>query len=165
MIHQAASKVSLSELQTETRRVRERLEQEQSKPSRRGRLDIKFGPGGMLDVYFATRYLQLRHDVRDEGVDRFTLTTLIQLKERNYLSDPDFEALHKGYRLLRRVDHEQRLLFGRLAKMPPLDHPALGDIARKLGYESATELVTRVRDRMAAIREAYDRILEGNANC
>jgi len=165
MIHQAASKVSLAELQTETRRVRERLEQEQSKPSRRGRLDIKFGPGGMLDVYFATRYLQLRHDVRDEGVDRFTLTTLIQLKERNYLSDPDFEALHKGYRLLRRVDHEQRLLFGRLAKMPPLDHPALGDIARKLGYESATELVTMVRDRMAAIREAYDRILEGNANC
>jgi [glutamine synthetase] adenylyltransferase / [glutamine synthetase]-adenylyl-L-tyrosine phosphorylase len=159
IIHEAAKNASAAELQSETRRVRDRLEQEQAKPNRRGRVEIKYGPGGMLDVYFATRYLQLRYDVPDGGSDRSTLSTLRQLKEANHLSEIDFVALHDGYGLLRRVDHEQRLLMGRLRRMPPTEHPALGDIARKLGYETAIDLIVGIRESMAAIREAYERIL------
>ncbi|HXD33937.1 MAG TPA: hypothetical protein VN643_22650 [Pyrinomonadaceae bacterium] len=159
IIHATASDFDALELQSETKRVRQRLEEEQAKPGSRGRLDIKYGQGGMLDVYFATRYLQLRHNVTDEGTDRSTVSTLSQLHEKTYLTQTDFDALYSGYTLLRRVDHEQRLLMGRQRRMPPLDHPALGEFARKLGFENASTLVGSVRERMAAIRAAYDRIL------
>src|SRR5688572_473779 len=71
-----ALKVDVSELRAEARRVRERLEKEKGTRGRHSGTDIKYGPGGMLDVYFATRFLQLRDEVPDEGFDRSTRATL-----------------------------------------------------------------------------------------
>jgi glutamine synthetase adenylyltransferase len=59
-IHANAAKLNANELKTVTRHVRERLEKEKGARGRRRAVDIKYGPGGMLDVYFAARYLQLR---------------------------------------------------------------------------------------------------------
>ncbi len=58
----------------------------------------------MLDVYFATRYLQLRDDVSDEGEDRSTATTLERLRTTDSLSEEDFAVLSGGYALLRSID-------------------------------------------------------------
>src|SRR5205085_3349250 len=73
-VHEAARASDGARLRAETRRVRERLERERAGhgaaraanretsavgPAARA-TDIKYGPGGMLDVYFAVRYLQLR---------------------------------------------------------------------------------------------------------
>ena len=118
IIHEAALKISRQELQSETRRVRDRLQQERTRPGRRGVLDIKYGAGGMLDVYFATRYLQLRDNLPDEGADRSTVSTLARLHAAGSLQTEDYEVLRSGYALLRTVDHEQRLLMGRSARLP-----------------------------------------------
>jgi len=158
IIHQAASKIESEELRTETRRVRDRLQQEQAKPGRRGLLDVKHGPGGMLDVYFATRYLQLRDQVPDEGVDRSTISTLDRLHERRSLTQGDYEVLRRGYQLLRGVDHEQRLLRGRSGRLQAAEHPLTRTIAKKLGHDSAAALSRAVVAQMSAIRETYDRI-------
>ncbi|MCU1263818.1 MAG: glutamate-ammonia-ligase adenylyltransferase [Acidobacteria bacterium] len=160
IIHEAACRIACEELQSETRRVRDRLEQETVKPGRRGVLDIKHGEGGMLDVYFATRYLQLRHNVPDQGKDRSTLSTLASLKTAGTLSAEDYEVLNRGYSLLRSVDHERRLLQGRLARLPAFDHPTMRDIAKKLKYESAVELIKALSENMASIRAAYTRITQ-----
>ncbi|MFN2517133.1 MAG: hypothetical protein ABR556_13070, partial [Pyrinomonadaceae bacterium] len=74
-IHEQAREIDSSELKQETQRVRERLEREKGRRDRQSGIDIKFSAGGMLDVYFATRYLQLRDDVADEGDDRSTNST------------------------------------------------------------------------------------------
>ncbi|MEP6901538.1 MAG: DUF294 nucleotidyltransferase-like domain-containing protein, partial [Actinomycetota bacterium] len=55
IIHQKALAVETGELKNETGRIRERLEEEKSSSKRGREIDIKFGAGGMLDVYFAMR--------------------------------------------------------------------------------------------------------------
>jgi len=159
IVHDAAGSISEAELKTETSRVRDRLEQEAAKPRRHGVIDIKYAAGGMLDVYFATRYLQLRHNVRDEGMDRSTLSTLDRLQKEGLLTSKHFKALHSGYALLRRVDHEQRLLTGRSARLPAADHPAMRDIASKIGYETV-DLIEELRESMKAIRASYLQITQ-----
>jgi glutamate-ammonia-ligase adenylyltransferase len=156
-IHEAAQQINREELRTETRHVRARLEKEKAKAGRRGGIDIKYGAGGMLDVYFAVRYLQLRDNLRDEGEDRSTLSTLARLRAAGSLSAEDYAALSNGYSLLRAVDHHLRLIVGRSARLPATDHLALRDIARNLGYSSATALTEALGERMACIRVAYER--------
>jgi glutamate-ammonia-ligase adenylyltransferase len=157
-IHEAARQVNRQELRMETRHVRARLEKEKVKAGRRAGIDIKYGAGGMLDVYFAARYLQLRDDIRDEGEDRSTPSTLERLRAAGSLSAEDYAALSNGYSLLRAVDHHLRLIVGRSARLPAPDHLALRDIARNLGYVSATALTEALGERMASIRAAYERI-------
>ena len=160
-IHEKARETDVNELREETRRVRELLEKEkgtQSKRGRRGHIDIKFSAGGMLDVYFAARFLQLRDDVSDEGEDRSTAATLERLEANGSLAPQDYEALSSGYALLRSVDHQHRLIAGKVAALPSASHPVLSEIATRLDFASAKELSEQLAERMRAIREAYERI-------
>jgi glutamine synthetase adenylyltransferase len=109
-------------------------------------------------VYFATRYLQLRDEVLDEGEDRSTAFTLERLRVEGSLSEEDFVGLSTGYSLLRSVDHNLRLIVGRSTRLPVADHPAARDVAIKLGFASAAQLHEILTERMRAIREAYDQI-------
>jgi glutamate-ammonia-ligase adenylyltransferase len=155
-VHEAARSAGAGVLSAETRRVRERLERERS--SRQRVTDIKYGPGGMLDVYFAARFLQLRDDLPD-GEDRSTRATLARLREAGSIGEGDFEALCEGYTLLRRLDHHLRIIAGRSTRLPAAqDHPLLRDLARCAGYSSAASLAEDLKARMSAVRSAYERI-------
>ncbi len=157
IVHESAQTAGADALRLETRRVRERLEQEKSR--RRGlSVDIKYGAGGMLDVYFAMRYLQLRDNVPDEGADRSTRAVLERLRAAGSLGEEDYAAMNDGYDLLRSLDHHLRLIVGRSTRLPTADHPALRDIARKLDYATADELTESLSAHMKKIRAAYDRI-------
>jgi glutamate-ammonia-ligase adenylyltransferase len=162
IIHEAAQAADAEALRLETRRVRERLEHERA-GSRRGGIDIKYGAGGMLDVYFATRYLQLRDCVPDEGMDRSTRAVFERLREAGALKEEDYAAMREGYELLRRLDHQLRLIVGRSTRLPAADHPALRDIARLLGYATADNLARSLSRHMLRIRAAYDRITGSGA--
>jgi glutamate-ammonia-ligase adenylyltransferase len=159
-IHENALKADPEELISTTRHVRDRLEREKGKRGKRSAIDIKYGPGGMLDVYFAARYLQLRDEVPDEGEDRSTAFTLERLRQEGSLSEDDFVTLSTGYGLLRSVDHNLRLIVGRSTELPDPDHPTARDVATKLGFESAVSLRQVLTDQMKSIRDAYNRILE-----
>ena len=159
-LHEAARKGDPEELKRETRYVRDRLEKEKGKLRRHRGTEVKYSAGGMLDVYFATRFLQLRDDVSDEGKDRSTATTLERLRGIDALGDEDFEALSDGYRLLRSIDHHLRLILGRQARLPAVDHPATKDIATQLGFGTAHDLHETLVESMRSIRAAYDRITE-----
>lgn len=184
-IHEKARAIDAEELRQETRRVRERLEKEKSRgmgrngqqrfgssdsvvqagrrsgaQERRHDRDIKYSAGGMLDVYFAARYLQLRDDVADEGEERSTPATLERLEANGSLDASDYEALSHGYELLRSVDHQHRLIAGKVAALPSTNYPAFREIASRLGFESAAALSETLQEQMRAIREAYNRITE-----
>ncbi|HEX8491862.1 MAG TPA: hypothetical protein VF658_03390 [Pyrinomonadaceae bacterium] len=158
IIHRAARNADAELLRLETRRVRERLEHERTRPKRRGGLEIKYGAGGMLDVYFATRYLQLRDNVEDEGNDRSTPATLKRLRAAGSLSDADYAAMNDGYAILRSLDHYLRLIVGRSVRLQAADHPALRDIAISLNYASSDALIADLIAHMTNIRASYDRI-------
>lgn len=160
-IHEKARESNISDLRQETRRVRELLEREKGKRGRgtsQSDIDIKYSAGGMLDVYFAARYLQLRDDVGDEGEDRSTRATLERLEATRSLEMHDYEALSSGYELLRSVDHQLRLIAGKMSALPSVDHPTTREIAKKLDFESAQKLRATLVERMRGIRESFNRI-------
>ena len=159
-IHANALKLDPKELKAVTRHVRERLEKEKGGRGRKFGTDIKYGKGGMLDVYFAVRYLQLRDEVPDEGDDRSTAFTLERLREEGSLSEDDFLTLSGGYSLLRSIDHNLRLIMHRSTRLPDPNHVAARDIATRVGFESVSEMHDTLTDQMRAIRETYNRILD-----
>lgn len=172
-IHENALQFDRNELQVETRRVRDRLEKEKGARGRRvaidsrraageapyGAVDIKYGPGGMLDVYFATRYLQLRDEVPDSGEDRSTAFTLERLREEGALSEDDFLTMSTGYSLLRSIDHNLRLIVGRSTRLPDPNHVTARDVAVRMGFGSVVELRETLLEQMQSIRDSYNRIL------
>src|SRR2546421_4774485 len=72
IIHERAAAVDPDELKEETRRVRLALEQQRAGPRGRTEVDIKYGSGGLLDIYFTMRFLQLRDNIPDDEDDRST---------------------------------------------------------------------------------------------
>ena len=159
-IHSNALKLDPKELKAVTRHVRERLEKERGGRGKKFGTDIKYGPGGMLDVYFAARYLQLRDEVPDEGEDRSTAFTLERLREEGSLSEVDFSILSGGYNLLRSIDHNLRLIITRRStRLPDPNHAAAKDVATRVGFESVDAMQQTLSEQMADIREAYHRIL------
>ena len=163
LIHELAHNADHDQLCAETRRVRDRLEKEKTSRRNAGP-DIKHGAGGMLDVYFAARYLQLRDNLGDDYEDRTTMATLHRLRAAGSLDTADFLALDGGYRLLRSVDHQLRLIVGRSARLPSPEHPAFRDIARRLGYDTAAGLMKEVSSHMTSIRRSYERIMRSEAD-
>jgi len=159
-IHANASRLDPKELKDVTRHVRERLEKEKGGRGRKPGTDIKYGPGGMLDVYFASRYLQLRDEVLDEGDDRSTAFTLESLREEGSLSEDDFVVLSSGYSLLRSIDHNLRLIMHRSTRLPDPNHVAAKDVATRAGFSSVSEMQQTLTEQMRAIRETYNRILD-----
>src|SRR5215213_6908689 len=158
-IHANALKLDPKELKTVTRHVRDRLEKEKGGRGRKLGIDIKYGPGGMLDVYFAVRYLQLRDEVPDEGEDRSTAFTLERLREEGSLTEEDCSILTGGYSLLRSIDHNLRLIVGRSTRLPDPNHVTARDVARRMGFATVSELQETLTGQMQAIREAYLRIV------
>jgi glutamate-ammonia-ligase adenylyltransferase len=158
LIHGLAHHAGHDQLRVETRRVRDRLEKERASRRNAG-LNIKHGAGGMLDVYFAARYLQLRDCVQDDEEDRTTRATLRRLRNAGSLGEQDFVGMDEGYALLRSVDHQLRLILGRSARLPLPEQPAFRDIAVRLGYQEAAELEQDLGERMSNIRGTYERIM------
>lgn len=161
-IHANAVLLDPEELKAVTRHVRERLEKEKGSRGRKPGTDIKYGPGGMLDVYFASRYLQLRDEVMDEGDDRSTAFTLERLREEGSLNEEDFVVLSSGYSLLRSIDHNLRLIVGRSTRLPDPNHPTARDVAMRAGFVSVREMQEELTHQMKAIRATYKRILDAD---
>jgi glutamate-ammonia-ligase adenylyltransferase len=136
--------------------VRARLEREKARGSNR---DIKWGPGGMTDVYFITRYLQLRERVHFP-TELGTSALIAHLGKSGHLDGQSAEVLFDGYGFLRRLDHWMRLLLDRPSPVMPSSHTALGDIARALGLDSVEELERQYALHTGSIRSTYKAIFE-----
>ncbi|HLG16278.1 MAG TPA: hypothetical protein VJH03_17490 [Blastocatellia bacterium] len=134
--------------------MRTRLEKE--KAGRR-RLNVKWGRGGMTDVYFITRYLQLRDRIYyppEEG----TVRLIAHLGERGALNEAAAAHLFEGYSFLRRLDHWMRLLLDRPTPVMPASQVARDDLARALGLGAVEELDGQCEYQTSAIRRVYDAV-------
>ena len=160
IIHSQALRVDTSELATETKRVRLLLEKEKAGRRRSKDIDIKYGAGGMLDVYFAMRFLQLRDNVPDDTEDRSTDSMLGRLGEHGSLSPDDFENLFDGYRFLASLDHQLRLTVGRTTRLPIANLKGLEFIAQRMNLESVDDLLEKLTIHRLNIRNSFEHILE-----
>lgn len=149
----ARSQQYASTLASEVVQMRTRLEKQKSQSE-----DFKFGVGGMLDVYFATRYLQLCHKVADP-LERGTLALITYLQTKQLLSLSQAEKLSQGYNFLRQLDHQIRLQLERVQTSLPQSSLQRADLARALKVENEGELLSTYRQHLADIRTTYLEII------
>jgi glutamate-ammonia-ligase adenylyltransferase len=119
-------------LREELRDMHDRLAREKA---RSARPNIKWGCGGMTDVYFVTRYLQLRDRIYFPP-ELGTSALISHLGEKRALDLESTRAMFDGYVFLRRLDHWMRLLLDRPSPNLPASSVAMRDIARALGLPS-----------------------------
>lgn len=158
IIYENAGNSNKIELKTETLRIRERLKAEKTR--RKNEIDIKFGEGGMLDVYFAVRYLQLRDNLPDTNENRSTLFVLQKLFENKSLSNEDFDNFSKGYAFLSELDHNLRLTIGRSTRLPLANPNALQIISDRMKIENYRSLLENLTIHRMNIRHSFDNILK-----
>jgi [glutamine synthetase] adenylyltransferase / [glutamine synthetase]-adenylyl-L-tyrosine phosphorylase len=159
IIHEKAERFEHVELASETRRIRRGLEKQRVGLGRSRDIDIKYGDGGMLDIYFAIRFLQLRDRMPDDDASRSTESTLTRLKDTGSLSAAHYATLLAGYEFLSALDHNVRLTIGRTTRLPLANEKALATIAERMGVASTHELLTELTAHRLEIRSAFEEIL------
>ncbi|CAN5368001.1 hypothetical protein BH20ACI2_BH20ACI2_22090 [soil metagenome] len=161
IIHQRAEAIPREKLQLESTKVRDALEKQRSRTRGGSDIDIKYGAGGMLDIYFAARYLQLRDNVPDDTDDRSTMFILNRLQSIGSLTNEDYSALATGYEFLSALDHNLRLTIGRTTRVRAGNRVAMSPIARRMGLKSVDDLFQNLALHRLSIRSAYEHILLG----
>jgi glutamate-ammonia-ligase adenylyltransferase len=157
-VHGRGKTITANELAAETRRVRLLLEKERSRKG--SSVNIKYGPGGMLDIYFAIRYLQLRDNVPDTDDSRSSGKMLEKLRSKGSLSDTDVEALRSGYEFLSALDHSMRLIIGRSHVVPHSGSSQLRKIVGRVGFTSLADFHQQLSLHRIAIREAFNSVTQ-----
>ncbi|MBK7977127.1 MAG: bifunctional [glutamate--ammonia ligase]-adenylyl-L-tyrosine phosphorylase/[glutamate--ammonia-ligase] adenylyltransferase [Deltaproteobacteria bacterium] len=156
----------LSDVQAaEIRHMRHRMEAERARQLQ-GSVDLKLGPGGLVDVEFAVQVLLLRHGHDHPGIRRAdTLGALEAIEREGLLPLADGEALRSGYLFLRRIENRQRIVHDRATDLFPLAGPELEALASRLDPDGLLGLPAtpdELRDEFlrvtAEVRRVFDAI-------
>jgi len=143
----------------EMRGLRDRMEKELGKESP-GRLHVKFGRGGLVDVEFITQALQMLHGRRVRTVRHAnTILALQAIKAAGLLPSDDCDELMEHYRFLRRVSAGLRLFGARPQDTLEPAGPIPGRLAKSLDYPSRKEFLEDYRRRTTRVRALYDRVV------
>jgi len=139
--------------------VRTRMERELGRETR-GRVHVKYGRGGLVDVEFLVQALQLVHGHRHPDVRRFTTAAALKgLSRAGALEAVAASELLERYCFLRRVSAALRLLGARPSDTLELAGPMPARVATALGYESRQAFLEAYRENTTAVRDAYERSL------
>jgi len=148
----------------ELHRLRLRMERELGR-EQPGRYNLKLGRGGLLDIEFATQWLQMKHGIDERVRTADTTDALDALRYCGYLDSAAYGAFREGYRFLRRLEQRIHVLRGRGDNVLDARHTGLPQLARRMstqgeGHQSAVEaLVARYRSVTEDVRATYCRVL------
>ena len=131
--------------------VRRRKERELGKEKDGVDYDFKVGRGGLMDIQFVVKYLQLQHGIEGRGT-RFGISKLV---EAGHLDPDEGSVLSRGAGFLFRLEALQRLLAESSATRLPRDPARCAVTARLMGLDSGGSLLERYRFETAAIRQIY----------
>jgi glutamate-ammonia-ligase adenylyltransferase len=143
----------------EMRLLRARMEKELGKETP-GRLHVKFGRGGLVDVEFITQAIQMTHGKLIPAIrSPHTVTALSEIGRAGLLRADEAEALAGHYRFLRRVSADLRLFGARPADTLEPAGLMPARLAKSLGFPSRKELLEEYKRRTALVRALYDRVV------
>ena len=130
-----------------------------------GRIDVKLDRGGIRDIEFLVQCLQRVYGggeawLRSGG----TLFSLQKLHDKRHITGKEFHELTVAYEFLRKVEHRLQLRQGQQTHRLPDSPEQLRILQRAVGADKALTyapegIVARVRQRMAAVAEIYERII------
>src|SRR5262249_966530 len=114
--------------------LRRRQTRELVKP---GQINVKYSPGGIIDIEYAAQYLQLAHG-KDHPELRVTntLEALDQLRRLSLISEAESEMLRSAYLFLRNLIDALRIVRGDASDLVlhEEDSEEFKSLARHLGY-------------------------------
>jgi glutamate-ammonia-ligase adenylyltransferase len=143
----------------EMRALRERMERELARETP-GRVHVKFGRGGLVDVEFITQAVQLRYGARHPGLRRTnTLRAIRAIASAGLLPAEDCDTLAEQYRFLRRVSLGLRLFGTRPSDTLEVAGPNPARLAKTLEYPSRKDFLEDYRRRTTWVRALYDRVV------
>lgn len=130
-----------------------------------GCTNVKYSPGGLLDVEYAVQYLQLMHGhahlrLRTPN----TLEALAALGKTGLLTSDEATLLQEAYLFLRKLIDALRIVRGNAKDLvlPPSDSEAFIFLARRLGYtaerweEGAAHLATEITRHMERTHRLFE---------
>lgn len=116
--------------------------------------DLKRAEGGIGDIEFIVRLLQLRDAEKHPDLKRGdVLGALDALGRHRLMPEAHYRGLHDAYLLLRRVENRIRMMHGRSESQLPENEEELADLARRLEMDDAAARVEQARK---TVRTAYD---------
>ena len=143
----------------EMRLLRGRMEKELGKETP-GRLHVKFGRGGLVDVEFITQAIQMTHGRRYPSIrSPHTVTALREIARAGLLPADEAEALAGHYRFLRRVSADLRLFGARPTDTLEAAGLIPARLAKSLGYPSRKDLLEEYKRRTGWVRALYERVV------
>jgi [glutamine synthetase] adenylyltransferase / [glutamine synthetase]-adenylyl-L-tyrosine phosphorylase len=144
--------------------MRDRIERELA--GEHSAVDLKAGRGGLIDIEFASQYLQLllghRHDSLRTPSTVAALRAAAELAARGAMPRAlggHFALLADAYLHLRRIEHRIRMVHDVSEQRLPGDPAALDVLARRLGMSDGASLLDGYRRWTDEVRRAYDAIL------
>lgn len=106
-------------------------------------LDIKKGEGGIAEIEFAIRLLQIRHGKEAPELRRGdVLGALAVLREAELIGEANGESLKDAYLLLRRIENRIRVWKGRSVSVLPKDVEQQRELAMRLGMDGDIAEIT-----------------------
>jgi len=147
----------------EIHRVRTRMEVELAREGA-GRVHLKFGAGGLVDIEFLVQVLQLTYGAR-RGTLRTPSTRLAleRLGAQGLLPDATVRGLLGAYEFLRRLLRSLRLGQARPADCLPTTGHVLARLSREAGLDSGRALLARHREVAEFVRAEYRQVVGGEA--
>ncbi len=130
-----------------------------------GRYDVKVGRGGIVDIEFATQWLQMRHGADPRVRTTETEVALAALDSCGYLDGTVADALREGWRFLRRLEQRLRIAHGTSVTLLEQGAPGLAVLSRRMGMHDSlrasaeTLLLERYLAVTRDVRGAYLRVV------
>jgi glutamate-ammonia-ligase adenylyltransferase len=122
--------------------------------------DLKIGPGGVMDVEFATQYLQLVHGHAHPALRTTGTSPALRAAAQLSIADAStLEVLDEGYRFLRGIEHRMRVVHDQPISKLPEARDELARLARRCGFPDGSVLLERVARWQHDIRAAYLQLL------
>nr|HID59007.1 glutamate-ammonia-ligase adenylyltransferase [Desulfobacterales bacterium] len=155
----ASRNISLKELME----LREKQFKEKTES---GKINVKFSPGGLVDLEYAVQILQVMYGKELTGLRTPRIhDALAALTEAGILSAEETAQLVGGYDFLRNLINAMRMLRGSAKDLflPPVDSDEFAHLARRMGYkrggalDTARQLHIDIETHMAAVRAFVER--------
>jgi glutamate-ammonia-ligase adenylyltransferase len=145
----------------EIHRVRTRMELELGREGP-GRIHVKFGAGGLVDIEFLAQVLQLAHGARHAALRTpSTRRALAALADRGFMPAAAARELTEAYDFEKALLRALRLAQARPADCLPTTGHLLARLARELGLPGGRAVVQRYRDVAAGVRRHYEAVVGG----
>ena len=148
----------------EIRRIKARMEAERMPRGMDPALNLKLGPGGLVDVEWVAQLIQLRHaravpELRTTG----TLAALTAARDAGLAGAADVSALTASWQLAARIRDGVMLMRGRGSDALPAAGTELAVVARLLGYppDGGQQLAEDWRRASRQARKVAERLFYG----